>query len=191
MITVNGWCAGGLYGVGKWGDECSVSWGMMSSVQTFSYLSWKHWQKELQRREPGVPCRGVFLGRVEWEGGKTSSDQYPKGPRIPWRRNRGQLEVVAAARNEGPSPAVSLHRGGGGCQETNLGANLWIRFTHRSGLLTYLTLQQYDTSWIGITGIRYNNSNFNNLITCWRHCRFVRIFRGSPGIGLYFLTSDV
>ncbi len=28
----------------------------------------------------GVPCRGAVLGRVEWEGGKTSSDQYSKGP---------------------------------------------------------------------------------------------------------------
>ncbi len=28
----------------------------------------------------GVPCRGVSLGRVEREEGKTSSDQYPKGP---------------------------------------------------------------------------------------------------------------
>ncbi len=25
-----------------------------------------------------VPCRGALLGRVEQEGGKTSSDQYPK-----------------------------------------------------------------------------------------------------------------
>ncbi len=28
----------------------------------------------------GVPCRGALLGRVDREGGKTSSDQYPKGP---------------------------------------------------------------------------------------------------------------
>ncbi len=28
----------------------------------------------------GVPCRGALLGHVEREGGKTSSDQYPKGP---------------------------------------------------------------------------------------------------------------
>ncbi len=28
----------------------------------------------------GVPCRGALLGRIEREGGKTSSDQYPKGP---------------------------------------------------------------------------------------------------------------
>ncbi len=28
----------------------------------------------------GVPCRGALLGRVEHEGRKTSSDQYPKGP---------------------------------------------------------------------------------------------------------------
>ncbi len=26
------------------------------------------------------PCRSALLGRVEQEGGKTSSDQYPKGP---------------------------------------------------------------------------------------------------------------
>ncbi len=28
----------------------------------------------------GVPCRGALLGRVEREGGKTCSDQYPKDP---------------------------------------------------------------------------------------------------------------
>ncbi len=28
----------------------------------------------------GVPCRGVLLGRVDQGGGKTRSDQYPKGP---------------------------------------------------------------------------------------------------------------
>ncbi len=27
-----------------------------------------------------VPCRGALLGHVEREGGKTSSDQYLKGP---------------------------------------------------------------------------------------------------------------
>ncbi len=26
----------------------------------------------------GVPCRGVLLGRVEWEGGKTVLNPYPK-----------------------------------------------------------------------------------------------------------------
>ncbi len=30
----------------------------------------------------GVPCWGAFLGRVEQEGGKTSSDQYPHHVRI-------------------------------------------------------------------------------------------------------------
>ncbi len=30
----------------------------------------------------GVPCRGALSGRVEQEEGKTSSDQYPKAPRI-------------------------------------------------------------------------------------------------------------
>ncbi len=30
--------------------------------------------------QPGVPCRGALLGRVEREEGKTSSGQYPKGP---------------------------------------------------------------------------------------------------------------
>ncbi len=28
----------------------------------------------------GVPCRDALLGRVEQEGGKTSSDQYPTDP---------------------------------------------------------------------------------------------------------------
>ncbi len=28
----------------------------------------------------GVPCRGVLLGHVEREEGKTSSDQNPEGP---------------------------------------------------------------------------------------------------------------
>ncbi len=32
-----------------------------------------------------VSCKGALLGRVERERGKTSSDQYPKGPWISWR----------------------------------------------------------------------------------------------------------
>ncbi len=31
-------------------------------------------------RHLGIPCRDALLGRVEWEEGKTISDQYPKGP---------------------------------------------------------------------------------------------------------------
>ncbi len=27
----------------------------------------------------GVPCKGALIGRVQQEGGKTSSDQYPIG----------------------------------------------------------------------------------------------------------------
>ncbi len=41
------------------------------------------------------------------EGEKISSDQYPRGPGI-----SGQPVAIAAARNEGPTAAVSLRRGG-------------------------------------------------------------------------------
>ncbi len=37
MITVNGWCAGGIGGEGKWGDEYSVNAGVGERLQsTFS-----------------------------------------------------------------------------------------------------------------------------------------------------------
>ncbi len=29
----------------------------------------------------GVPCSGALLDHVEWEGGKTTSEQYSKDPR--------------------------------------------------------------------------------------------------------------
>ncbi len=51
MITVNGWCAGGMgwVGVGKWRDECSVNGRdgerLLSKLSPTS--SWNHWQKEL------------------------------------------------------------------------------------------------------------------------------------------------
>ncbi len=71
----------------------------------------------------GVPCRGALSGRVEWEGGKTSSNQYPKSPWISWRRLLGQPEVGAAAKYEGPAAAVSLRM-----PVTKFVANLWIRY---------------------------------------------------------------
>ncbi len=59
------------------GGECSVNGeGLLSKLSppkmpTLSFGGGLHL---------GVPCRGALLGRVEQEGEKTSSDQYPKGP---------------------------------------------------------------------------------------------------------------
>ncbi len=102
MITVNGWWAGGKGGgmsvqskgdMGK--DFCSnflqpfleninrrscndgnrefipVFHNPHRKMLTFSFGGGSHLV---------VPCRGALLGRVEQEEGKTSSDQYPKGP---------------------------------------------------------------------------------------------------------------
>ncbi len=46
MVTVNGWCAGGMGGVGKWGDECSVNGGDEGKAQTFAHLFLKPLAKE-------------------------------------------------------------------------------------------------------------------------------------------------
>ncbi len=51
---------------------CSISQ-PSSKILTVSFGGGSHF---------GLPCRGAVLGRVELEGGKTSSDQYQKGPRI-------------------------------------------------------------------------------------------------------------
>ncbi len=138
MVGVQvGWGRGGRE-MGRW--VFSVGTGERLLPKLPLTFSWKHWQKELWRwrlaaysniSQPspkmptlsfgdglhlGVPCRGVLLGRVEWEEGKTSSDQFPKGPWLSWRRQSGLPEVVAATRNEGPAIAVSLRRGGDACQ---------------------------------------------------------------------------
>ncbi len=106
VLTVNGWCAGGMgwgwvngemnvQSMGEMGKDfypnflqpfleniekriCNDgSWELIPffsqpspKMQTFPFGSGS---------QLGVPSRGPLLGRVELEGRKTSSDQYPKG----------------------------------------------------------------------------------------------------------------
>ncbi len=101
MITVNEWCAGGkgvgvsvqsLREMGK--DFCpnfrqpfleKMTEGAVTTEagRLFQYFTTLTKMPTLSCSggcHLGVHCWGTLLGRIEWEGGKTSSDQYPKGP---------------------------------------------------------------------------------------------------------------
>ncbi len=89
MITVNGLCAGGMVGVGKCVDECSVDGGdgeRLLSKLPFLFLTEEAVTTEAGISQPSpkmptlsfgggshprVPSRGALIGRVEQEGGKT------------------------------------------------------------------------------------------------------------------------
>ncbi len=96
------WDGGG--GVSKWGDVCPVNGGDRERLLSKLSSTLKILTEEAVTTEAGslskyftnipkmptlpfgggsylgVPCKGALLCRVEREGGRISSDQYPKGP---------------------------------------------------------------------------------------------------------------
>ncbi len=91
MITVSGWCEGAAGGYRGFEKDFFPN--------SLRFLEKKRWkpgayssilQTPPKRLTPsfggdshlGVPCRVALLERAEWEGEKTSRDQYPKNPWI-------------------------------------------------------------------------------------------------------------
>ncbi len=94
MITVNGGVHVGQW-VGQRGDVCSVMGELGKDfctnfpqpfLENIYRGSYNDGSRELipvfhsPHRNWPVHCRGALFGRFEQEGGKSSSDQYPKGP---------------------------------------------------------------------------------------------------------------